>query len=596
MRAFLRTRFRLLLLNILLGLGVLAAVLWVDFDANWLRGPLESYLSERSGREVRIGDLKLTLGLNPSVRFRDLHVPNADWGGDRPLIDAREAEFTLSLRTLWDERRVLSMVTLRDAEVNMEWLADGRRNWRLTNPDYRGQGRFKVMRLDAVRTTLRFVNHGAGLDLRTAASEPEGGDPAFNTRVAFDGRYQGRAFEGHVLTDMPLPMQDSKESVPLRGHMRWSGTGIDVDGRIADFWRPSMVDASVHVKGPSLADLHPFVRAALPQTRPYVLVGQVRQSDTAVTNASLRGKIGSSAVKGELRYERGERPRMDADLHLDKAKLTDFAVASEDAAPEDARLFPSDRFKTGRLGTTDVRLRLDAKELRAAGLVLSDLRMEAALEGGTLQVKPLSFGLAGGRVTTSLQAEDGDGSLSVRARADLDDVRLEQLPWLAQRVRIAGPLDGKLALSGRGDSMTALMADMSGRLDARLESGRLSRMADAKMALDGGRILAATFGRDRDIDILGGTAGIEFQKGLGRVDALSLETERTRLEGSGRIDLRSETLDLLLTPHPKDPTLFSMSGAFAVTGPLRKPGFTLRRAAADGDAAAEKRTTATRKE
>src|SRR6185369_6876676 len=166
-----RALTRLGALRSLLIAGALLAVLWAAFDSNWFRAPLQNWLSERSGRPVRIGAMRITLGLHPSLRLWDFYVPNADWSGsDRPLIDAREAQFILSLATIFEQPRVLTMVVLRDAEVNMEMLADGRRNWRLFDPDYRGPGRYTVERLDAVNTKLSIVNRRIDLELHTAAS------------------------------------------------------------------------------------------------------------------------------------------------------------------------------------------------------------------------------------------------------------------------------------------------------------------------------------------------------------------------------------------------------------------------------------------
>ena len=64
------------------------------FDWNWLRGPLERYLSEKSRREVRIADLHVTLGREPTIRLRGVYIENAPWADRRPMAVAREASFT----------------------------------------------------------------------------------------------------------------------------------------------------------------------------------------------------------------------------------------------------------------------------------------------------------------------------------------------------------------------------------------------------------------------------------------------------------------------------------------------------------------------
>src|SRR5215207_5629266 len=80
-------------------LGVIALVLL--FDWNWLRGPLVRNLVETSGREVRIDDLQVKLGLSPVVRLRGLYLENAPWASKDPLITAGEMSFSVSLASIW---------------------------------------------------------------------------------------------------------------------------------------------------------------------------------------------------------------------------------------------------------------------------------------------------------------------------------------------------------------------------------------------------------------------------------------------------------------------------------------------------------------
>jgi uncharacterized protein involved in outer membrane biogenesis len=78
---------------------VVALVAFVaSFDWNWLRGPLISYVAEKSGREIRIADLHVdTFSLEPTVRLRGVYIQNASWAGERPFATAGEVSFTVSL-------------------------------------------------------------------------------------------------------------------------------------------------------------------------------------------------------------------------------------------------------------------------------------------------------------------------------------------------------------------------------------------------------------------------------------------------------------------------------------------------------------------
>jgi AsmA family protein len=58
-------------------------------------------------------------------------------------------------------------------------------------------------------------------------------------------------------------------------------------------------------------------------------------------------------------------------------------------------------------------------------------------------------------------------------------------------------------------------------------------------------------------------------KGKMTTKILVIDPADTNVIGKGRINLRNETADLLLTPYPKDPSLFSARSPLVIKGPFR---------------------------
>src|ERR1700675_2660923 len=112
--------------KVLVGFALVLIVAAAVFDWNWFRQPIERYLFEKSGREVRIGDLHVNLGftLEPTVRLRDVYIENARWAAKQPMAVAGEVTFTFSLRSVWEERPVILRLVLRNADIDMEWQAN----------------------------------------------------------------------------------------------------------------------------------------------------------------------------------------------------------------------------------------------------------------------------------------------------------------------------------------------------------------------------------------------------------------------------------------------------------------------------------------
>jgi uncharacterized protein involved in outer membrane biogenesis len=580
--------------GLLLAIGIGVAL----FDWNWLRGPLVNYLHGKSGREVRIGDLHVTLAwtLEPTVRLRGVYIENAAWASRQPMAAAGEVAFTFSLDSLRERRPIVSRLVLIDADVDMERRADGLRNWRLNEPDYRGPGRVQVRTLEAQRSKVRFINGEAGLDMTTqaapaepAVSGPRAGD-TLSSKLVFTGDYQGVRFEAAGLAGSILSFRDSNYSFPFRGHLTAGKTRADVDGIFADIFDSGPMDAKVRIAGPTLSRLHPFLKFRPPVSRPYVLEAQISQSSRKYTFAQLQGKVGDTALAGEATYDRNpERPLVDVSLRSASADLMDMVfLAGVDyraggsvtrparvakAEAEETRVDPDSGhpLHADRLRTMDAHLKLELVKLRVTAIsTLDSLHLAADLVDGALRVTALDLGVAGGHITGSLTFDGQVAHASLGAR----NLRLERLlhatPSTAQS---AGAIRSQLRMTGQGNSLAAVLANSTGSFAAIVDGGRISNLLDAKLGLNAGKALGLRIRGDRDIALHCGAAAFDFHNGMGKSQIVMLETAQTHTDGTGTIDLRNQSFDLLLTPQPKNPGLFTLRSSIRVDGSFKKVNY-----------------------
>src|SRR4051812_20396177 len=121
--------------TVLLVLLALLVILFIVFDWNWFRKPLENYISDKTKREFRISDLDVDIGLTPTIKMKDLYFANADWSKTgNPMARAGSIEFSVSLRDLFDHKVLVPRVALSHADVLFEKYPDGRKNWVLQPP------------------------------------------------------------------------------------------------------------------------------------------------------------------------------------------------------------------------------------------------------------------------------------------------------------------------------------------------------------------------------------------------------------------------------------------------------------------------------
>ena len=90
-----------------------------------------------------------------------------------------------------------------------------------------------------------------------------------------------------------------------------------------------------------------------------------------------------------------------------------------------------------------------------------------------------------------------------------------------------------------------------------MERGSISNLADARLGLNNAKILGLRIRGDRDIAITCGAVAFEFHNGKGKSGVILLDTEETHVDGVGTLDLRTQQLDMLLTPQLKKPAIFS---------------------------------------
>jgi len=127
---------------------VVVVVLALLLQPWWLAPVMSHRLSASAHREVHFDSMWVTLtgALQPVVHFRGVRIDNAPWGdASRPFAALDSATAVFSWLSVREKRPVIALLVLRGGQIDFERRADGLRNWRLSRPDDRGPGRFKVL-------------------------------------------------------------------------------------------------------------------------------------------------------------------------------------------------------------------------------------------------------------------------------------------------------------------------------------------------------------------------------------------------------------------------------------------------------------------
>src|SRR6185437_7847853 len=277
-----------------------------------------------------------------------------------------------------------------------------------------------------------------------------------------------------------------------RGRADVAGSTLDVDGRAADLFRATQIDARATLAGSSLAALAPLIGDRWPTPREYRLAGHVTRDAAgryAIDDAA--GHVGRSDVEGDASWSKSAA-RQALTAHL-RSKVVDAQdlrwLAGRNNPPRrDAAPAAGDPF--ARLRTTDADIdlavdRLDVPVLRD----VRQLRLAAKLSAGQLTTSKLELGWGGGRSTGRLALDAREPEACAEAVLDSRGVHLDSILPSAKSHALSGTLSGHAALHSRGQTLASLRSHAEGTVTLHLVDGTVSSLLDAELGLEGGKLL-----------------------------------------------------------------------------------------------------------
>jgi len=271
----------------------------------------------------------------------------------------------------------------------------------------------------------------------------------------------------------------------------------------------------------------------------------------------------------------GVRPTENAPLRVDgvfasSAFVVDTFIDQTGSATNEGSLFSDAPLPFSVLNLANGEIEVTFEELTYHSLDLKDVHIAVTLKDGAVSV-PVFAEYEGHRLEAQLNANDGQqpqASMTLNAPGFDIGQFLKQVD-ATDLVDVRGHVG--VDLSGRGQSVKALMSSLNGKVDIATGRGRIDSSVFELIAAD---LLWALIPKGSDAGVADLTCFINelnFSNGVGQVAALALVTDKIRTSGTGSINLASETIDMTLHPHPNDPGLLSLATPVNITGPLADP-------------------------
>ncbi len=592
--------------TILVLLLLAVTVLAVTFDINDWKDELSDRATAALGRDVTIdGPIEIDWGWTTSFTIEGLTIANADWAQAPHLAEIEKLEAAIRLWPLLKGRTVLPEIALLGPGLFLQQNSDGETNWtfgKTTDQPQAEDGPVEDMAKDAVvpedRTefpvvealiiqdgTFEYLDETQSLDLTGSIATITGeGGGAEKVGISGKGRFEREAFEIDLSAGAFTKLRETEEPYPVDVQMRLGETEVSVSGTLTRPLELAGIDLDLAISGQSLADAFPLTGIPLPPTAPYRLTGDLVRDDQTWRFSNFDGSLGDSDLRGSVDVDLGQDPLyFEADLissKLDFADLAGFIGAPTDDRQKDQAdgLIPDTEINLDRLRAANGKAHLRAKQVIAPNLPIDDLDAQLTLADGVLRLQPTSFGVANGTINlwASLYGAQNPAQIDVLTR--VRDFQLkEAFRGSTYAQETGGKIDGRIKLSGRGNSLQEMLASADGTSYMVLSEGRVSGLLLEIAGLDAMEALGLYFGADNDtkVPIRCLATDFEVESGVARSKIAVLDTQDTLIEGDGSIDLGEERLDLVFTPHPKDVSFLNFRSKVHVEGRFVDPSISL---------------------
>jgi uncharacterized protein involved in outer membrane biogenesis len=235
-------------------------------------------------------------------------------------------------------------------------------------------------------------------------------------------------------------------------------------------------------------------------------------------------------------------------------------------------VLPDTPYNLGKLRAMDADVRWKAHRINAPSLPLDDMDAHLLLDDGVLRLDPLNFGVAGGDIRSTIRM---DAPAADQHRAEGQRARRAARPAfpdakLAEQAK--GGIGGEVDLSGRGNSIAAMLGSSSGKVGLAMGRGHVGNLVMELAGLDITESLKFLVTGDKQT-LRCAFADFGVRDGLMTSQALAVDTTDTILIGEGTVSLRDETLDLLLKPRPKDKSILVLRSPLHIAGTFKDPSF-----------------------
>ncbi len=290
---------------------------------------------------------------------------------------------------------------------------------------------------------------------------------------------------------------------------------------------------------------------------------------------------GKTEVNAKIDLSRvNEGQRISVNISAPKIYLDDLGIYPEEREREKTakkdkkihreKIFSDEPYPFPELKDLDLIFHLEIEEVIGRGFTFNDFDIDVVLKDGLMLIGPARVTYADGFVslqsTLDMRGSKPEMKLDLKAE-DIDTADL--FSYAHSPMILGGHLNLSIDLQSSGGSPREVASALNGKMGIAIEHGKIKQLADL-LGADAIDFVttARKLGTYQKLNCL--ALNFEFDDGIGNSQVIYIDTPSVRSQGKGTVNLRDETIDIVIQPKPKIKRLGG-SSAVTIKGPLDKP-------------------------
>lgn len=577
------------------------------YDFNNLKPQIAKAARDATGRELTIGgDIDLDIGLTPALVLTDIKFQNAPWGSRPELFKVGRFEVKVALLPLLGGKIEIKRFILIEPDILVETDKYGRSNLAFETPKKTVPPQqeekvspegitklpaliFNKLQIEKGRLAYRDGQSGKTyevmLDRLTASAAGIDSPVEITLKGAFNKEPLDITGTLGPLTELLNPEKPWSIDLTARGF----NATVALDGAIKNALTRPGIDLGFTIQAQNLKKLSRLAGKPLPLNEPLEIAGHVVETGPKTYKISdLKVTLGSNDLSGSVEINLAKKlPLLTAMLSSEKLDLRPLLPERKEKGKAEAkpekpvkrpkRIFPDDPLLLDALEQVEGIVKVQAGRILLPKLAINDLTAYIILKRGRLDVRLIKAAIGHGTLNghIALESREKGAAMAIQLKAEGFELGT-MLKELNITDVLEGNLDVDINLEGRGGSVAKVMANLHGHTSIIMSNGRIKNKYIDLLGDDFSTSVFRLFNPVKkkvdytEINCL--VSRFDIKKGLAKSTALVFDTGRMGVIGEGKIDLKSEKLDLSLKPVPKGGVGFSGLGKLGLSlGELAKP-------------------------